>query len=218
LNFISGATRDGSRKRKPRGTLLCGAGQCTVRARMRARVGELRASLVSRLRKAVIGPKSALSERSTPWARNPNGKPEMLLRSTEIHIESPRLLIKPFSSNDADATFSCITPSLTRHMAWEPPASRQDFDGVWQSWIPSIEDGSDYIFTIKRRADMDFLGLAGLHRVYTESPELGIWIREDRHGHGFGREAVTLIVGWTTLQAGDRKLNIGFFLLRIHAQ
>ncbi|MFM0016838.1 GNAT family N-acetyltransferase [Paraburkholderia sediminicola] len=126
----------------------------------------------------------------------------MLLRSTEIQIESTRLLIKPFSANDADATFSCITHSLTRHMAWEPPTSRHDFDGVWRSWIPSIEDGSDYIFTIRQRADGSFLGLAGLHRVRTESPELGIWIREDRHRHGFGREAVTLIAHWATRTIG----------------
>lgn len=130
----------------------------------------------------------------------------MLLRSTEILIESPRLLIKPFSANDADATFSCITPSLTRHMAWEPPASRHEFDGIWRSWIPSIEDGSDYTFTVRQRADGSFLGLAGLHHVRAESPELGIWIREDRHGHGFGREAVTLIAHWATRTIGCESL------------
>ena len=126
----------------------------------------------------------------------------MLLRPTEIQIDSPRLLIKPFTANDADATFACITPSLTRHMAWEPPASRHEFDDVWQSWIPSIDDGSDYVFAIRQRADGSFLGLAGLHRVSTESPELGIWIREDRHRNGFGREAVTLVAHWATRTIG----------------
>ncbi|MGE8163719.1 GNAT family N-acetyltransferase [Paraburkholderia sp. NPDC080076] len=126
----------------------------------------------------------------------------MLLRPTEIQIESTRLLIKPFTAHDADATFACITPSLTRHMAWEPPASRHDFDGVWRSWIPTIDDGSDYVFAIRLRADGSFLGLAGLHRVRTESPELGIWIREDRHRNGFGREAVTLVAHWATRTIG----------------
>ena len=126
----------------------------------------------------------------------------MLLRPTEIQIESTRLLIKPFTANDADATFACITPSLTRHMAWEPPASWHDFDGVWRSWLPSIDDGSDYVFAIRQRADGSFLGLVGLHRVRTESPELGIWIREDRHRHGFGREAVTLVAQWATRSIG----------------
>lgn len=126
----------------------------------------------------------------------------MPLRSTDILIESTRLLIKPFEAGDADAAFSCITPSLARYMAWEPAASRRDFDDVWQAWIPSIDDGSDYAFTIRHRADGSFLGLAGLHRVRTESPELGIWIREDRHRNGFGLEAVTLIAQWATRTLG----------------
>jgi RimJ/RimL family protein N-acetyltransferase len=44
--------------------------------------------------------------------------------------------------------------------------------------------------------------LTGLHRVRTESPELGIWIREDRHRNGFGREAVTLVADWATRTIG----------------
>jgi RimJ/RimL family protein N-acetyltransferase len=40
--------------------------------------------------------------------------------------------------------------------------------------------------------------LAGLHRAQAASPELGIWIREDRHGHGFGRESVTAVVAWAS--------------------
>jgi RimJ/RimL family protein N-acetyltransferase len=127
----------------------------------------------------------------------------MPLQSTEIQIESTQLLIKTFSDNDADAAFSCITQSLTRYMAWEPPASRHDFDGIWRSWMTSINDGSDYVFAVRQRADGSFLGLAGLHRVHTGSPELGIWIREDRHRNGFGREAVTLVAQWATRTIGS---------------
>ncbi|MGA7781711.1 MAG: GNAT family N-acetyltransferase [Paraburkholderia sp.] len=121
---------------------------------------------------------------------------------TEIQIESSRLSIKPFTPNDAHEAFSCITPSLTRYMAWEPPASRDKFDVVWQSWLPSIDDGSDYVFVIRRRVDRSFLGLTGLHRATTETPELGIWIREDHHRHGFGREAVMLVADWATRTIG----------------
>jgi RimJ/RimL family protein N-acetyltransferase len=126
----------------------------------------------------------------------------MSLRPTVIQIESARLLVKPFSAEDADAAFSCITPPLSRYMAWEPPASRCDFDRVWQAWIPSIDDGSDYVFAIRHRVDGHFLGLSGLHHVRTESPELGIWIREDHHRMGFGREAVTAVAQWATRTVG----------------
>lgn len=126
----------------------------------------------------------------------------MALCSHEIHIESNRLSIRPFAASDADATFSCITPSLTRFMAWDPPACRADFDSVWQSWLPAIDDGSDFVFAVRQRNDGGFLGLAGLHRVRTESPELGIWIREECHGQGFGREAVCAVAQWASRTLG----------------
>ncbi|MCC8405957.1 GNAT family N-acetyltransferase [Paraburkholderia sp. MMS20-SJTN17] len=121
-----------------------------------------------------------------------------MVRSHEIRIESARLSIRPFSTIDADLSFPCITPSLTRFMAWDPPASREDFDRIWQSWLPAIDDGADFVFAIRERDAGGFLGLAGLHYVRNTSPELGIWIREDRHQEGFGREAVGLVAGWAS--------------------
>ena len=38
--------------------------------------------------------------------------------------------------------------------------------------------------------------MIGLHQTLGKTPELGIWIREDRHGFGYGKEAVTTIVHW----------------------
>lgn len=126
----------------------------------------------------------------------------MAPRTSEIHIQSARLSIRPFSAVDADATFACITPSLTRFMSWDPPVSRDDFDRVWRSWLPAIEDGSDFVFAIRQLDDGSFLGLTGLHHARSESPELGIWIREDRHREGLGREAVALVAQWATRLIG----------------
>ncbi|WP_321846411.1 GNAT family N-acetyltransferase [Paraburkholderia bannensis] len=126
----------------------------------------------------------------------------MALQPDEIRIESSRLSIQPFSAGDADATFSCITPSLTRLMAWEPPPDRASFDLVWQTWLPAIAEGTDFVFAVRRRASGEFLGLAGLHHVKRPRAELGIWIREDRHREGFGREAVSLVATWASRELG----------------
>ncbi|MCA8271591.1 GNAT family N-acetyltransferase [Burkholderia sp. AU30280] len=126
----------------------------------------------------------------------------MPLRSEEIQIDSERLSIRPFSADDADATFRCITPSLTRFMSWEPPANRGDFDCIWRGWLLTIAEGTDFVFAIRQRDDRSFLGLAGLHRVRNASAELGIWIREDFHKQGFGRDAVGLVATWASLALG----------------
>jgi RimJ/RimL family protein N-acetyltransferase len=122
----------------------------------------------------------------------------MPLRPDEIHIESRRLSIRPFSAGDADETFPCITLSLTRWMAWEPPRDREGFDRIWQAWLPAIAEGTDLVFAVRQRDSGRFLGLAGLHHVRDASAELGIWIREDRHREGIGSEAVSLVAGWAS--------------------
>ncbi|QBY54300.1 MULTISPECIES: GNAT family N-acetyltransferase [Cupriavidus] len=111
-------------------------------------------------------------------------------------IHSARLALIPFSGADADEVWPCITPTLARYMEWEPAPSLAAFRDVWQAWLPAMDDGSDFIFTIRRTSDGQFLGLAGLHHADTPAPEFGIWIREDAHGHGYGMEAVLAVKDW----------------------
>nr|WP_312717898.1 GNAT family N-acetyltransferase [Stenotrophomonas geniculata] len=108
-------------------------------------------------------------------------------------IDSPRLHLRPFTPGDAGEAFAGITPGLTRYMAFEPPPSEEAFAAVWQAWLPTIADGTDITFAIRRRMDDVFLGLAGMHRAREAEPELGIWIAEVMHGHGYGREAVAAV-------------------------
>ena len=115
-------------------------------------------------------------------------------------IDSPRLRLRPFAAADAEEVFAAITPGLTRYMAFEPPPSKEAFAAVWQAWLPTIADGTDITFVIRRHDNGDFLGLAGLHRTTDAEPELGIWIAEAMHGHGYGREAVAAV--W--LSASER--------------
>lgn len=113
-------------------------------------------------------------------------------------IESARLCLRPFTAEDADEVFAAITPGLTRYMAFEPPPSEQAFTAVWQAWLPTIAEGTDITFVIRRRDDGAFLGLAGLHRTMDAEPELGIWIDEAMHGQGYGREAVAAVWSWAS--------------------
>ncbi|WP_186288520.1 GNAT family N-acetyltransferase [Burkholderia gladioli] len=126
----------------------------------------------------------------------------MSLRADTIHIESLRLSIRPFTAGDAQDAFSCITHSLTRFMSWEPPADRSEFDQIWRGWISTIAGGTDYVFTIRQRHSSGFIGLAGLHDVRHGGAVLGIWIREDCHAQGFGREAMSAVAKWASMMLG----------------
>ena len=48
-----------------------------------------------------------------------------------IVIYSHGIILKPFTAHDAEESYACITPTLTRFMSWEPPENRQVYEGIW---------------------------------------------------------------------------------------
>lgn len=119
----------------------------------------------------------------------------MVMNLHEVSISTQRLNLNPFSAEDADETFNCITPTLTRYMAWDPQP-RHEFDQTWNGWLKNFKARSEIIFVIREAHSQIFVGLVGLHRMQTPHPELGIWIREDYHYHGYGKEAVSGVAKW----------------------
>ncbi len=113
-----------------------------------------------------------------------------------LTLSTPRLSLRPFSPGDAAEAFACITPTLTRYMSFDPPASPAAFEAVWRTWLATIAAGDDFTFVVRRAAGGAFIGLCGLHRTSDPQPELGIWIREDAHAQGYGREAVGAVARW----------------------
>jgi RimJ/RimL family protein N-acetyltransferase len=128
--------------------------------------------------------------------RNQSPTRKILMQWRSTHIVSERLSIRPFGADDANDAFSCITPSLTRFLSFDPAPSPAAFETIWRGWLPKIDDGVDFTFTLRERATNAFIGLAGLHRTGDPEPELGIWVREDKHGQAYGREAVRAVAQW----------------------
>jgi RimJ/RimL family protein N-acetyltransferase len=124
-----------------------------------------------------------------------------------ILLASERLDLRPFRSEDASETFAAITPGLTRFMNWEPPATPEAFAEVWRAWLPAIAAGTDLHLVIRLRLGGEFLGLAGLHGIDHAAPELGVWVKEAAHGHGYGREAVKTVIAWAS-----SRFDIGHFV------
>jgi RimJ/RimL family protein N-acetyltransferase len=116
----------------------------------------------------------------------------------EIEILSARTVIRPFLPYDAPDVFACISPEITRFMTWEPPPTLADFAKIWQTWLPSIEDRSNLHLVARHRKDGHCLGIVGLHALQSGTPELGIWLRHDVHGMGFGREVIGAVAAWAS--------------------
>jgi RimJ/RimL family protein N-acetyltransferase len=91
-------------------------------------------------------------------------------------------------------------------MSWEPAPSLEAFAPIWQGWIPKMRAGTDASFAVRYRPSLEFLGAAGVHNVDAAEPEVGIWIKQSRHGYGYGREAVATIVAFAANVLGKRAM------------
>jgi RimJ/RimL family protein N-acetyltransferase len=115
-----------------------------------------------------------------------------------IEISTDRTVIRPFTAKDAGEVFACISPEITRFMAWEPPPTEDAFAEVWRTWLSSIEEKSELHLVPRHRDDGRCLGIIGVHALHSETPELGIWLRHDVHGLRLGRELIGAVARWVS--------------------
>jgi RimJ/RimL family protein N-acetyltransferase len=115
-----------------------------------------------------------------------------------INLVSPRLALHSFSAADAPDSFAAATPKIARFMGWDPASSLEAFAEIWRAWLPHMEAGTDLPLVVRLRETGEFLGAGGLHNLASAEPEVGIWIKEQAHGCGYGREAVATAIAWAS--------------------
>ena len=122
-----------------------------------------------------------------------------------IVIRSPRLQLSQFQMMDAQEVFGCITPAITKFMPWDPPS--------WSEYVTRCEkrvqypEPNSFSFVIRRLDNRECLGMASFEGADSVSPELGLWLKESAHGHGFGREVVAALVEWGHATLGKQSFS-----------
>ncbi len=112
-----------------------------------------------------------------------------------LHLETPRLILRPFQERDAeDFSRYRSDPEVARYQGWEPPfylEQAQRFIEAMQSIGPG-RPGEWYQFAIERKdtnmliGDCAFKVLAEDHR----QAEIGFTLARDYQGQGYATEAV----------------------------
>lgn len=115
---------------------------------------------------------------------------------TRPELITQRLKLRIYEVQDAEEMYRHITPTLTRFMAWEPPASLEEFQANKPLWEERFLQGTDYHFVARDLQSGRYIGVVGVHRATSTTPEFGVWMCEDVHGQGFGKEAVSAVFDW----------------------
>jgi RimJ/RimL family protein N-acetyltransferase len=111
-------------------------------------------------------------------------------------LRTKRLILRAFNPTDAADSHAASTPTLTRYMTWDHAPSLEHFEKIWRTWLPTMVAGTDLSLGVRLASNHEFLGIVALHHIDALEPEVGIWIKEAMHRHGFGREAVAAIVSF----------------------
>ena len=134
--------------------------------------------------------------------------------SYQVHFETPRLLIRPFTTTDLTDLYHFMkNPKLAAMAGWQPPTSRQESWSVLQMFIRS-----DEVFALMEKATQYVIGSIGLHRRVPsaikpedDSRELSFILGEAYWGRGLMPEAVNAILRYGFIDLKLQEIWVGHF-------
>lgn len=127
--------------------------------------------------------------------------------TSNITIETKNLFLKAVTLDYKEEIFKEFTPEITTHMFPKPAEKIEETIEFIEKSMRENEEGSNLQTVVLHRETKDLLGCAGLHKINTRTPELGIWIKKSAHGNAYGKEAMIALKEWA-----DKNLDYEYIL------
>ena len=123
-------------------------------------------------------------------------------------IETPRLLLRRFTVEDAPAMFQnwARDPDVSRWMRWTPHVSVSETRAIIRGWVRDYPNPDCYHWALQRKADGVLMGSLGIMRsIEDHGPdafEPGYCIGKAFWGNGYTTEALAAAVQWFMASTG----------------
>jgi [ribosomal protein S5]-alanine N-acetyltransferase len=126
---------------------------------------------------------------------------------TETIIETKRLKLTAISKSFVKEIYEEFSDDITLYMYSKPTDDIHQMEAYVDNSISEIKNGSSITLVILTQVEQEFLGIAAIHEIDSDTPELGVWIKKSAHGNKYGLEAITALINWS-------KENLKFDYLR----
>ncbi|MEU7904682.1 GNAT family protein [Actinoplanes sp. NPDC049118] len=132
----------------------------------------------------------------------------------EEPLNTPRLLLRPFRTADADALFDLRSrPEVLRHLYW-PPATLDGVRDVVRQRLTMTRlavDGDCLVLAAEERATGRLVGEVDLSLVSAEHRhgEIGVILHPDAQGRGYAAEAATALLDLAFDRMGLHRVTAG---------
>jgi ribosomal-protein-alanine N-acetyltransferase len=103
----------------------------------------------------------------------------------DLVIESERLRLEAVSEAHAETIFREFTAEITEFMGPKPPGVMDETLAFVHRSRERMLRGEDFVAAVLVKETGEYLGGAGLNRIDSDTPELGIWIKKGAHGHAY---------------------------------
>lgn len=116
------------------------------------------------------------------------------LNGTQLSGE--RIACKTLSLKYTQDVCKHFTANITEYMLSRGPKSKAALSEHIQEMTRKMALGEELALVILNKETEEFLGYVALHKIRTATPEMGIWLKEEAHGKGYGFEALSLVKKW----------------------
>lgn len=93
-------------------------------------------------------------------------------------ILTERLMLVPISHEFSENIFENFTSEITTYMAPKSPDTIEETETFITTSIGLMQKNKEFIVVILNKDTDEFLGVGAIHKIYTFTPELGIWIKK----------------------------------------
>jgi len=118
--------------------------------------------------------------------------------TTNLHLTSQRLLLRPVQASDAPALFAYRSDAETnQYQGWIPQTLDETTDFIRNRVSPTINQPDTWFqLVIVEQSSNRIIGDVGIHFMDEESRqvEIGCTLRKDCHGNGYATEALKVII------------------------
>ena len=115
-----------------------------------------------------------------------------------IQIDTPRLILRPLTPDDAPAVFTWVgDPVVNRYMPYPLYTRVEDV----RTWITSLAPDSGE-FGFVRREDGLLIGAGSIKEQEDGAWEVGYNLRRDAWGQGYATEAARAMIDWAHRERG----------------
>lgn len=119
------------------------------------------------------------------------------LNLCQLTIKGERIMLCSVTEHDIDSVFNYFNEDIIRYMM---PAINRSIEGTRTfitSSIDKMRNGIELVCSIRAASSNEFLGICGIHETKDPMrPELGVWVKKDAHGNGYGKEAIQTLFSW----------------------